>query len=289
MGPPQPGPVPGQPPYGPPPGRPPHAQQPNGPGQPPRKQGMSTGAKIGIGVGSAVLVIVLVIGVIIVLPNGDDEDTASPETSESTAPEEETSEDREDEEADSPFGDPADDPETQVYTGSGDEIVELDEPHSDPRIATIESDDYTHVNLQDGNGDPNGMVAHLRGTTNRQLYNYNPRYEEETTQLEVLSSATSWTVTLEPLSTAESWADPDEPLEGVGSEIFLLDWEATNRELTMEHTGDSNFILWTFDPESGLYESLANEIGDYESTDPLPPGTSIIQVNTAGEWSLTVS
>ena len=93
---------------------------------------MSTGAKISIGAGAAALVLALVIGAIIVLPTGDDEDTASASlgTSETTAPEDESSETVEDEGADNPSGGPADDPETQVYTGSGDEIIDLDEPHT---------------------------------------------------------------------------------------------------------------------------------------------------------------
>src|SRR5699024_11174003 len=286
---PQAGHVPGQPPYGPPPGQPPHGRRPNAPGEPPRKQGMSTGTKISIGAGAAALVLALVIGAIIVLPTGDDEDAASASlgTSETTAPEDESSETVEDEGDDNPFGGPADDPETQVYTGSGDEIIELDEPHSDPRIATIEGDDYTHVNLRDRNGDPSGAMGSAAEGFDRRLYHFHPRYEEETTQLEVLSTATSWTITLEPLSTAVSWTDPDQPVEGVSSEIFLLDWEVANRELTIEHTGDRYFVVWVFDLESGLYDTIADEVGDYESTDPLPPNTSIIQVNAIGEWSLT--
>ena len=239
---------------------------------------MSTGTKISIGAGAAALVLALVIGAIIVLPTGDDEDTASASlgTSETTAPEDESSETVEDEGDDNPFGGPADDPETQVYTGSGDEIIDLDEPHSDPRIATIEGDDYTHVNLRDRNGDPSGAMGSAAEGFDRRLYHFHPRYEEETTQLEVLSTAISWT-------------DPDQPVEGVSSEIFLLDWEVTNRELTIEHTGDRYFVVWVFDLESGLYDTIADEVGDYESTDPLPPNTSIIQVNAIGEWSLTVS
>ena len=166
---------------------------------------MSTGTKISIGAGAAALVLALVIGAIIVLPTGDDEDTASAflDTSETTAPEDESSETVEDEGDDNPFGGPADDPETQVYTGSGDEIIDLDEPHSDPRIATIEGDDYTHVNLRDRNGDPSGAMGSAAEGFDRLLYHFHPRYEEETTQLEVLSTATSWTITLGPLSTAK--------------------------------------------------------------------------------------
>src|SRR5699024_4691042 len=69
----------------------------------------------------------------------------------------------------------------------------------------------------------------------------------------------------------------------------LLDWEVANRELTIEHTGDRYFVVWVFDLESGLYDTIADEVGDYESTDPLPPNTSIIQVNAIGERSLTVA
>src|SRR5699024_1519696 len=155
---PQAGQVPGQPPYGPPPGQPPHGRRPNAPGEPPRKQGMSTGTKISIGAGAAALVLALVIGAIIVLPTGDDEDTASDSLciTATTSPDDESTATVEDAADDHPVGGPPDDPHTQVYTRSRDEIIELDEPHNDPRIATIEGDDYTHVNLRDRNGDPSG-------------------------------------------------------------------------------------------------------------------------------------
>lgn len=244
---------------------------------------MSTGAKIGIGVGSAVLVLALVVGVIVLLPLGDDESgSAAPETSAT----EETEEDTTEEDGND---DTVPDPDAEVFTGSEDERIELDEPHSDPRIVALEAEDFASVNLL---GPDNGVYTSLgsnHGETNRVMYNYFEFMgEDEIVAIEVTGMG-DWTVTLEPLSTAVPWTDPEEPLEGEGSEVYSIDWDASGEDVAMEHNGDSNFAIWAINLNEGNFELLVNEIGTYEGSETLPSGSAFLDVSADGRWSLTVS
>ena len=281
-GPPQPPYGPGQPPYGPGPPQPYGQQPPYGP--PPQKQGMSTGAKIGIGVGSAVLVLALVIGAVLVLPLGDEGgESAAPETS---ATDEDAAEENESEDEDDDIV-PA--PDTEVFTGSDEDFIALDEPHDDARILSVEAEDFASVSLLGPNDEFYASAGSKDGETHRVLYNHFDFEEYDNVVAIQVNGMGDWTVTLEPLSTAVPWTDPDEPLEDVGSEVYAVDWDVSGEDVAAEHSGESNFAIWAMDLNEGNFELLINEIGDYEGTNTLPPGTTLLEVAADGEWSLSVS
>src|SRR5699024_721734 len=140
-GPPQPPYGPGQPPYGHGPQQPYGQQPPYGP--PPQKQGMSTGAKIAFGIGAAIIVLVLVIGTVLTLPLGGGGD-------DNTIPE----------------------PDAEVFTGTDEDFIELDEPHNGARILSVEADESASVFLLGPNDETYASAGSRNGETHRVLYHH---------------------------------------------------------------------------------------------------------------------
>lgn|SRR5690625_1588572 len=283
-GPPQPPYGPGQPPYGHGPQQPYGQQPPYGP--PPQKQGMSTGAKIAFGIGAAIIVLVLVIGTVLMLPLGDGGDEiAAPEAS---ATDEDTAQEEENEDG---GGDDntIPEPDAEVFTGTDEDFIELDEPHNGARILSVEADESASVFLLGPNDETYASAGSRNGETHRVLYHHFSFEEYDDVIAIQVSGMGDWTVTLEPISSAVPWTDPDEPLEGQNSEIYSVDWDVSGEDVVAEHNGESNFAIWAMDLNEGNFELLVNEIGPYEGTVTLPSGTTLLEVAAEDEWSLTVS
>src|SRR5699024_11358498 len=101
-----------------------------------------TGAKIAFGIGAAITV--LVIGTVLMLPLGDGGDEiAAPEAS---ATDEDTAQEEENEDG---GGDDntIPEPDAEVFTGTDEDFIELDEPHNGARILSVEADESASVFL----------------------------------------------------------------------------------------------------------------------------------------------
>ncbi|MBE2997869.1 hypothetical protein IDM40_03965 [Nocardiopsis sp. HNM0947] len=252
---------------------------------------MSKGAKIALVGGAGVLVLVLVAGTVVALSLGQGSD----ETVASAADDEDRDED--DAQGDDDAGGENDgapsapsDGESEVFEGSGDELVELDPPHADPQILTVEGngDGMVSVTVVSEDGDEVGHASSLRGEEGgtRTIYNHRG-YDHEITGLDVRTSNDSWTLTIEPLDSLDPWTDPDEPLEGSGRDVVLIDWDTSGVELEMEHDGTSNFIVWGGNPDDGVTDLLANEIGEVDMGEQLSDGTTLLEIDADGDWTLT--
>ncbi|WP_017613839.1 hypothetical protein [Nocardiopsis salina] len=154
---------------------------------------------------------------------------------------------------------------------------------------TIESEGTVTVELRDAAGDRVDEVhSHYTGNGGKAPYNH--RAEQEITQLDVRSDEESWSISDEPLENADSWNDPDEPLEGSGPDVVLIDWEPTDVEVEMEHSGESNFAIWAHNiDEVGFSDLLVNEIGEYTGSETMSEDTAFLHVEADGDWTITPS
>ena len=55
--------------------------------------------------------------------------------------------------------------------------------------------------------------------------------------------------------------------------------------VTISNTGKSNFVVQAYSATGA--DLLVNEIGNYKGTTLLPSGTILLEVNSAGSWSIT--
>ena len=84
---------------------------------------------------------------------------------------------------------------------------------------------------------------------------------------------------------------------GVGDKVLNTHLEAGDYIATLEHDGESNFIVYLYDSEDGR-DLLVNKIGEYsgetlvrvgDGSRRLTPGPVIIEVNADGNWIIEIS
>ena len=93
-------------------------------------------------------------------------------------------------------------------------------------------------------------------------------------------------------------SDPDPTVfTGTGDKVLNTNLEDGNYVFKMQHTGESNFIVWLHDDDDGL-DLLVNEVGTYSGEKlvkvgdgifELAPGAFIIEVTADGDWSIEIS
>ncbi|MCA1789429.1 MAG: hypothetical protein LC667_06105 [Thioalkalivibrio sp.] len=92
-----------------------------------------------------------------------------------------------------------------------------------------------------------------------------------------------WTFTVLPRTEAPQ---PGAYIEGVG-DMVLNFAEIEGRALSLTHDGSSNFAVFAYPPE-GRRDVLVNEIGAYSGRVRLVPGTSFVEIQADGRWTLAV-
>lgn len=91
-----------------------------------------------------------------------------------------------------------------------------------------------------------------------------------------------WRVVVQPLSEVSPW--PGTP-SGTGAAVLRLSQGPVSdlTVLMMTHHGESNFTVTAYGQETDL---LVNEIGNYTGEVQLPLGTTVLEIEADGTWTL---
>lgn len=73
-------------------------------------------------------------------------------------------------------------------------------------------------------------------------------------------------------------------LDGSGDDVVRYSGSAST--LTSTHNGSSNFIIWGYEDDGEIAGLIVNEIGTYNGTDVIDPGTAILDIQADGNWTL---
>ncbi len=104
-----------------------------------------------------------------------------------------------------------------------------------------------------------------------------------TANLEI-SADGHWTVALLPASAAKSFGAGQ--IAGHGDDVVL--YTGPTKAAAITHNGTSNFVVKAIPTSGGFPDLLVNEIGPYSGTVRLP-GSTIVEINADGNWSITIS
>jgi hypothetical protein len=92
----------------------------------------------------------------------------------------------------------------------------------------------------------------------------------------------AWTLTVGGLDMARSIASG--PVTGTGDDVVILGHESKSAAIT--NKGEGNFIVQVVSLDTLGIDLAVNQIGGYSGTVPLD-GPAIVQVNSAGSWTVT--
>ncbi len=168
-----------------------------------------------------------------------------------------------------------------TVTGSGDDIVELSVPGSEPAIVELDHSGSRNFSVitYTASGQRIDLLANDIGVYNGR-HGINFIDGESVGELEV-SADGAWSAIVTPLRNAESITTT---YQGSGDDVILF--AGSGSRMTLTHEGESNFAVigWS---ESGR-DLLVNEIGLYSGTVRLDSGTILFTVTADGAWSMTV-
>jgi len=173
-----------------------------------------------------------------------------------------------------------------ALTGKGKKVVKFDIPEGVPGLAVMTHNGESNfiVEALDASGDSLGSVVNEIGD-----YSGTVLFDKELDQHTVAFAVDAdgpWTITVKPVTSAPAW-DPSTTLKGTGDSVYQLSPASSGLVvLDMTFTGEDNFIVHAYGPDSG--EGIANEIGNFSGQVPLPDGTVLLEIiANGGAWTIT--
>jgi hypothetical protein len=172
-------------------------------------------------------------------------------------------------------------PQPVVFEGTGTQVVEIDLPdRSAVAVATVRHEGASNFvvwELDEALQQVELLVNTIGSYDGVVAVNLTPG--TVTTAFEIEADG-AWRVELSTLDAARRF---DAEISGTGDDVVV--YVGDPQVVSLHHEGASNFVVW-FYGEDGTSELLANEIGAYDATVPMPAGPALVVVNAEGPWRI---
>ncbi|MET9249657.1 hypothetical protein [Nonomuraea sp. NPDC003709] len=170
-----------------------------------------------------------------------------------------------------------------TYRGDGDHVQRI-RATTTPGIAkiTYDGDGYFSVWGLDRSGKEQQLLANHVGSYEGTAV-YNTDTSNRLAALKVGADG-PWTIQLLPLGKARSWSTTT---AGDTDDVIRLSKPSRGlHTLRIRYTGDGYFSVWALDSRGRRSRLLANKVGAYKGSVPLPGGTQYAVVGADGPWSI---
>lgn len=168
-------------------------------------------------------------------------------------------------------------------SGTGNSVPRFDIPEDSAAIAEIAHTGAANfvVWAVDASGEQTDLLVNTIGNYGGTVL-FDEAAGSHTDAFEVEADGT-WTITIRPVTEAFSW-DGAEQLAGTGDDVVILDPPPAGlQSTTVTHSGDGNFVIWAYGPNTDL---LVNEIGNFSGEVLLPEGTFLFEITATGPWTV---
>lgn len=135
------------------------------------------------------------------------------------------------------------------------------------------------IQLLDASGNFSGSIVSDTNNTQAGVAPFGLSFLDTGKKVRVRSSG-KWSLTISPMSSAPTL---NVPASGTGRKVFVL--TGAQSKLRMTHQGTSNFVVRQAVSSASAPHLLVNEIGAYDSTVDLDPGTGILAIQ-GQSWTL---
>ena len=221
------------------------------------------------------LFIMMLFGIVGLSACGTD-DRALDEQREPVLPELVDDEEDEVEEEDAPIPNPI------VYEGHGDDVISIESPEEGPVVLFIKGNEEGRHFAVKGYDD-NDNATELFVNTSDPYAGTTLDDSGKTTVLEI-SAVGPWTIESQSIRGMRSLESPG-TIEGTGDEVLLVEGE-TNLIEVKGNEEERHFALKGYG-DSGSY-LIVNTTDVYEGKNRMESGTSVLEVNAVGDWSITI-
>jgi hypothetical protein len=171
-----------------------------------------------------------------------------------------------------------------TVSGSGNDLISFRIPGDAPAILDITYNGASNfvVWSLDGSFDLIDLLVNEIGSySGRRMVHGGWFFVPDRVRHLEIDSSGPWTITAQPLSAASTFRTST---SGTGDNILLYKGSAAT--ITSTHDGSSNFVIWGYRSDGRINELIVNEIGSYSGTDLAGSGTSILDIQADGNWTL---
>lgn len=178
-------------------------------------------------------------------------------------------------------------PEPVIFEGSGDKIISLDSPLTEPRILEISNSGSSNfvVKSYDEYGNYIDLLVNEIGKYQGKLLVGVLAREEPVSRFEITSSG-NWMLTVYPFSI--DYMDVVEIpgiYKGQGDSVVVIIGEPDIATFTT--TEKDNFVVWAF--TNNGRDLLLNEIGPYSGEKIMPSDVFLLTVHMNGSWKMDIT
>lgn len=173
----------------------------------------------------------------------------------------------------------------QTFSGSDDSVITI-KSFKEAAIITAEyeGEDNFIVKPLDSNGDSGVSWVNEIDTWSGAVYQAPSTRAWAAFSVETVGT---WKITIAPISSAPSVSSKKFSGEGFKVVKFSSSSKGLKRA-TIQHSGESNFVVLPIDSTGKRGISMVNEIGAYSGTTLLPRGTRYLAIQADGAWSVSI-
>lgn len=179
-------------------------------------------------------------------------------------------------------------PEPLIFTGTGDNIVDLSEMWEGSALLHIIGPDVRDnfvVWSYDALGNQIDLLVNTIGQYDGYLM---LNMGDEKTAILQIGAGGPWTVEVYPfVDRYLHFLDTPGVYEATGDDVFFFALNNAKAEIKSSNEID-NFVVWAWIIGSDK-DLLVNEIGPYSGTVLIPPGTFMLEVKATGTWTIYIS
>lgn len=173
-------------------------------------------------------------------------------------------------------------PETIVYTGSGDSVIEVEIASSDDIyvLHVVGNANGNHFAVRGYDASGNSTELFVNTINPYDGYTFDPSCS---TSLLEISSTGDWTIELISIYNMQT-ISTGQTISGTGDSIMMVENYGTTATIS-GNQGANHFAVKTYGTQSN--ELLVNTVDPYSGTVMLNGNPVILQVNSEGEWEIT--
>lgn len=168
---------------------------------------------------------------------------------------------------------------SKVYTGTGDDVVDIQKPDNTTAIASFECTNCTENTVLKINGAEGLLVNTIGAYSGSHLID---AHDGSNTSQATITANGSWKLTISDITTATQVNG--QAVNGTGDTVLHITGNTTKATLT--NTGDENFVVNVYPENGGSADLAVNTIGAYKGTVPLST-PAYVQIESNGNWTLT--
>lgn len=224
-----------------------------------------------------------VLGLFVVMATGSGtDDEPAPEPEEIEDPVDETEEDPDTEE---PVAEPEPEPEEEpvpdpiIYTGSGDDVIQIEKPEEGPVMLYIEGNQAErHLAITGYDEDDNRTNLFVNTTSYYEGITFDP---DGTTVLLEINAKGPWTIESRSVRSART-IEVQGSIEGRGDEVLLVEGNPSLANIA-GNPETRHFAVIGYTPYSNL---LVNTTDVYEGTVRVDSDTFLLEITAVGNWKI---